>query len=73
MMNTLLFMNIGISEWIILFFPLVLMVYSLIDLTKSQFSEPVNKIIWVIIILFAPLIGALLYLTLGKSQKRSNT
>jgi len=73
MMNTLLFMNIGISEWIILFFPLVLMVYSLIDLTRSQFSEPVNKIIWVIIILLAPLIGALLYLTLGKSQKRSNT
>jgi hypothetical protein len=73
MMKTLLFINIGTSEWIILFFPLVLMVYSLIDLTRSQFKEPVNKIIWVIIILFAPLIGAFLYLILGKSQKISNT
>ena len=69
MMKTLLFINMGTSAWIILFFPLVLMVYALIDLTRSQFSEPVNKILWAIIILFAPIIGSLLYLILGKSQK----
>ena len=72
MIKTLLFINIGTPEWIILLFPLVLIVYSLIDLTRSQFKEPVNKIIWVIIILFAPIIGAILYLTLGKSQKITN-
>jgi hypothetical protein len=71
MVNTLLFiyMGIGTTEWIILCFPLALMIYSLIDLTRSQFREPVNKILWAIIILFAPIIGSLLYLILGKSQK----
>lgn len=77
MIHPLLYINIGSPE-IFFLFPLlliiyfVIVVYSLIDITRSRFSDPVNKIVWVIIILFAPLFGAILYLIWGRSQKVHN-
>jgi len=45
--------------------------YFLIDISRSKFKDPNNKILWVVVILFAPLIGAILYLIIGKKQKIS--
>ncbi|MFZ4100843.1 MAG: PLD nuclease N-terminal domain-containing protein [Sphingobacterium thalpophilum] len=71
-MNILLFINIGALEIFILtlFLPLlILKIYCLIDITRSKFSDPVNKLLWTIIVIFVPLIGEILYLIFGRSQK----
>ena len=71
-MNILLFINIGALEIFILtlFLPLlILKIYCLIDITRSKFSDPVNKLLRTIIVIFVPLIGEILYLIFGRSQK----
>ena len=41
---------------------------ALIDVLKMK-SEGNDKLIWVLIILFMPIIGSLLYFTIGKSKQ----
>jgi hypothetical protein len=48
---------------------LILKIYCLIDITRSKFSDPVNKLLWTIIVIFVPLIGEILYLIFGRNQK----
>jgi hypothetical protein len=47
---------------------LIAMLYALIDILKSEFKGN-DKLIWVLVVLFTGLIGALLYLAIGKKQK----
>ena len=54
---------------IILIIHAVLMAYILIDISRSQFKDPNNKILWTIIVLMAPIVGITLYLSMGKNQK----
>ena len=72
-MNSLLFLNVGTLEIIILVlamgFPLILTIYCLLDITRSSFHDSTNKIIWAIIVLLAPVIGAMAYLIWGRHQK----
>ena len=50
-------------------FPLMLILYCLLDITRSTFQDPNNKIIWAVIVLLAPIIGSLAYLIWGRKQK----
>jgi len=43
-------------------------IIALIDIIKNKF-EGNNKIIWVLVVLFLNLIGAILYFTIGRNQK----
>ena len=43
-------------------------IIALIDILKSKFEKN-NKIVWVLVVLFLNLIGAILYFTIGKKQK----
>ncbi len=54
---------------IILGLPLSIIVLALVDILRSEFKTPENKIIWVIVTLLLPIIGALLYLLIGRSQR----
>ena len=46
----------------------VLLVYTLLDLFKSNL--PTNtKLLWLIVILLAPLLGSFLYLWLGRNKR----
>ncbi|MFD0766168.1 PLDc N-terminal domain-containing protein [Mucilaginibacter lutimaris] len=45
------------------------MTFSLIDAVRSTFSDSVTKLIWVLLILFAPFIGSVLYLTIGRNSR----
>jgi hypothetical protein len=62
---TLVFIILGIG----LFF-LALPLFAIIDIVRSEFEDHTNKLIWVIIVIFFPIIGSLLYFTIGKGQKR---
>lgn len=54
---------------IIAVLPVILIIWAIIDLVSSQFTDSTNKLIWAIIILFMPFIGAILYLFIGRKQK----
>lgn len=46
----------------------ILFIYVLIDILRHEFSG-YNKIIWIVVLLCLPVLGALLYLTIGRGQK----
>jgi hypothetical protein len=72
-MENLAFMNLGAPEIILLLMvggiPFLLTIYCLFDITRSTFKDPTNKIIWVIITVFVPIFGPILYIAFGRNQK----
>jgi len=66
-----MFGNLGVGELILILFfllPAILWIIALIDILKSDFQGN-NKIIWVLVVIFLPIIGAILYFIIGKNQK----
>jgi hypothetical protein len=49
---------------------LVFWIYTLVDVVKSEFKDQNMKIIWVLIILFAQVLGPILYWVLAKNDSR---
>lgn len=49
--------------------PSIIWLWALIDVLKSEFTNSSNKIIWILLIIFLPLLGAILYLAVGRGQK----
>ena len=70
---TLLFGMPGGIEWIFILvafsLTLVLPILAIVDIIKGNFRNPNDKLIWVLIILFMPIIGSLIYFWVGKGQK----
>jgi hypothetical protein len=71
--------NLGGGSLIILLFLfffclayVILWLFCLIDVIRSEFKNQTMKIIWVIVLLFAHIIGPLVYLVLRKSSKNSS-
>jgi hypothetical protein len=46
-----------------------LWIYSILGVVSTEFKDSNMKLIWILIILFAPIIGAIVYLILAKSTK----
>lgn len=66
--NILLFIGgIGGFELIIVALPIILWLWALKDCIKREFKSN-DKLIWVLIIIFLPLLGSLLYLIIGRKQ-----
>jgi hypothetical protein len=63
-------MGIMMSSFIMLFifFTFILYIYILIDILKHEFTG-YNKIIWIIVLICFPILGAILYLVFGRSQR----
>ena len=53
---------------ILLIFALLLPFIALIDIIRSEFTGN-NKLVWVLVVLFFPYLGAILYFIIGGSQK----
>jgi hypothetical protein len=71
-MNSLLFFEFSITELIIVAFALaypVLAIICLVDIVRSDFKDTVTKLIWALIVLFAPFIGSIVYLVIGRNSK----
>jgi hypothetical protein len=64
MMSTLLF----ISGFELLILVMIIPLIALIDILRSEFSGN-NKLIWILVVLFFPLIGTILYFLIGRGQK----
>jgi len=61
---------IGPIELMLISLGIILPIVALIDILRSEF-EGINKLIWVLLVIFANIIGAILYLTIGLKQKTS--
>jgi hypothetical protein len=48
-------------------------VYALFDCVRNDFRGPNQKLIWLILILFAPIIGTFLYLSMNRSTREKRT
>jgi len=63
-------MAIGLLTYVLLTFVyVVLWIYCLIDVIRSNFRDQNMKVIWILILLFAQVFGPLAYLIIGKSSK----
>jgi hypothetical protein len=54
---------------VFLLVPLALFIWALADILKSEFKDANNKLIWLFVVLVLPIIGAIIYLTIGRKQK----
>ena len=73
-MSTLLFLGgLGGFELLLLlvFFliPAILWIIALVDVLKSNFIDSTNKLIWVLVIILFPIVGAIIYFLVGRNQK----
>jgi hypothetical protein len=62
---------VGITELIvlgILLLPLLLWIFALVDILRSEFTSS-NKIVWLLVVIFLPVIGFILYFLIGTKQK----
>lgn len=70
-----MFLNLSAGELTIIVFvmlfsvlPLLLTTLALVSILKNDF-QGYNKIIWILIVLFVPVLGAILYYIIGRTQK----
>lgn len=61
---------LGPTELILILAVAALPVIALVDIVKSNF-EGNNKIVWVLVVCFFNILGAILYFIIGKNQKIS--
>jgi len=64
----------GLPELIVLMIILVvpvLWIVAIVDVIKSEFTGN-NKVIWILLIIFIPFLGSILYLTIGRGQRIKN-
>lgn len=61
---------LGPTELILILAIVALPIVALVDIVKSNF-EGNNKIVWVLVVCFFNILGAILYFIIGKNQKIS--
>lgn len=68
-MTLLSFSGIGLIFVVVfILFAILLPLFALIDIIRNEFTG-YNKLIWVIVVLLFPYLGAILYFIFGGSQK----
>jgi phosphotransferase system glucose/maltose/N-acetylglucosamine-specific IIC component len=46
-----------------------LYLYTLIDILKCEFTNSIDKLVWLIAVIFLPILGIVLYFFIGRKQK----
>lgn len=59
-----------ISLFLIFLVSFIIWLLFLINILKSEFNDTTNKLIWILIITFIPIIGLFLYQFIGKKQRK---
>ena len=62
--------NMGILSMVLMFGSFIFWGWALIDILKSDFKDGINKLIWLLVVFFLYALGALLYVFIGRSQKK---
>jgi hypothetical protein len=59
----------GVGEYAMIAIMLLLPLIALFDILKNQFKNQSIKLIWVLLVIFLPLFGPLIYYAIGRSQR----
>ena len=67
-------MGLGLIEILMLAFLIGFLpfIFAFIDILKNEFTGS-NKLIWLLAVLFVPVIGSIAYFIIGKKQKINNS
>lgn len=68
-MESLVSILVSVIPLIIVFGIMGFGIYVLVDILKSEFTNSINKVIWLILVLFTGPLGIVLYYSIGKKQK----
>lgn len=63
--------SMGTVGMVLMFGLFIFWGWALIDILKSDFKDGINKLIWLLVVFFFYALGALLYVFIGKNQKKS--
>jgi len=66
------FRILGIIELVLMIGILILFLITLIDIVKHRFVTDIEKLIWILIVIFVPILGPIIYLLIGRKQKIIN-
>lgn len=55
--------------WLMIIIASIFWIYSLVDVIRSDFTNPRKKTMWLLLLIFLAPIGTILYLIIGRSQK----
>ena len=76
MLSSILLSSLGLPEILVrgliltlIFLPLILGIIAVTSCIKSNFRNPNNKTVWVIVILLVPVIGSILYFIISPKQR----
>lgn len=64
--------SLPIALLLAIFLPFIVWLILLINILKSQFVNSNDKLVWILIITFVPIIGLFLYIFIGKKQRTHN-
>jgi len=62
----------GGMEWILVLLGIFLIafpIWAIVDVIRSDFKQPDNKLLWVLLIIVLPLIGSVIYYYMRDKQK----
>ncbi len=62
----------GGAEWILVLlgiFLLALPIWAIVDIIRSDFKQPDNRLLWIILIVLVPIIGSIIYYYMKDGQK----
>lgn len=48
---------------------LILWIWAIIDIINSRFREDSTKILWILLVIFLPFLGTILYYVIGREQR----
>ena len=61
--------SIGLFTWqAIMLVSIFLWFFCLVDILKNKFEQN-DKLIWVLVVIFIPILGSILYLFIGRNKK----
>jgi len=46
----------------------IIYIFTLVDVLRSRFHTPTDKLIWVLIVIFLPLLGTVLWFLIGRGR-----
>ena len=59
----------GLIFWTVLGIFLIPWLIALISILRNDFKDSITKLTWVVVVIFLPVIGSLLYFIIGRSQR----
>ncbi len=67
-MNLIFVGGLGAYELILLLIPFGIWLYTIIHIITSRYKESSDRVVWLLVVLFLPVIGILLYILFGRRQ-----